>query len=324
MATSDAAPADTRTITVFAPATIGNVGPGFDVLGLALEHPGDHVIARRTEQPGVQLLAVRAADPALTSLPPLSGDNTACVAARQVLELLGVDWGLELELEKGLPVGSGLGSSGASAVAGAVAANALAGAPLSPAELLPACIAAEEAACAAAHGDNVAPALFGGFVLLRSDGAPIPLRSPLTLWIALITPAQSLPTREARAAIPDKIPRGEAVHNSAQLATLIYGVAAGDIEALKVAIDDRIAEPRRAPLIPGFVAVKRAALAAGALGSSIAGAGPSTFALCADEATAQAVATAMAETLHGLGIAARTIVSRVARDGARVIDAGTA
>ncbi len=279
------------------------------------------MIARRRETPGVCLLDVRGADPALTSLPPVSGDNTVCVAARQVLEQLGVQWGLELELEKGLPVGSGLGSSGASAVAGAVAANALAGAPLTAAELLPACVVAEAAACAAAHGDNVAPALFGGFVLLRSDGAPIPLRSPLTLWVAVVTPAQSLSTRQARAAIPNRIPRSEAVHNNAQLATLIYGVATGDLDALKVAIDDRIAEPRRAPLIPGFVAVKRAALEAGALGSSIAGAGPSTFALCADEATAQVVALAMGETLEGLGISGRTIVSPVARDGARVIDA---
>ncbi|MCK5798992.1 MAG: homoserine kinase [Deltaproteobacteria bacterium] len=309
-------------ITVFAPATIGNVGPGFDVLGVALEAPGDRVRARRVAEPGVRLLAVRAADPTLTILPPQSGDNTVCVAARQILETLDVNWGIELELDKGLPVGSGLGSSGASAVAGAVAVNALAGAPLTPAELLPACLAAEEVACAAAHGDNVAPGLFGGFVLLRGDGVPIPLRTPLTLWVALVTPQQSLSTRQARAVIPDKIPLREAIHNSAQLATLIYGVATGDLDALAVAIDDRIAEPRRAPLIPGFAAVKRAALKAGALGASIAGAGPTIFALCAKKEVAKSVSQAMGAALKGVGIAGQIRVTAVARDGARVIRAG--
>lgn len=310
---------DKDEITVFAPATIGNVGPGFDVLGLAVATPGDIVRARRVDESGARLIAVRRGDPQITTLPPCSNDNTACVAARAVLERLGVSWGVELQLEKGLPVGSGLGSSGASAVAAAVAINELAGRRLSRLEMLPACIAAEASACGAGHADNVAPALLGGFVLVRADGVAVPLETELALWVALVTPDQSLPTRKARAAIPAAIPRDEWVHNAGQLGTLIYALAKSDVELLRGAIDDRIAEPRRAHLIPGFLEAKRAALEADALGASIAGAGPTIFALCEDAPQAERVADAMAAALEQVGVDHRRRVSPVSSEGARLI-----
>ncbi|MBW2735052.1 MAG: homoserine kinase [Deltaproteobacteria bacterium] len=315
-------------VRVYAPASIGNVGPGFDVLGLCLESPGDRIFARRAEK-GVRMTRLVPLDekdcPAVVSvMPPMDARNTACVAATAVLERLGVDWGVELELYKGLPVGSGLGSSGASAVAAAVAVNELAGAPLRREELLFACAKAEGAACGAPHADNVAPALLGGFVLVRSNGSVTRIESPLSLWVAMVTPKAELPTREARAAIPTEIPLAEAVHNSAQLATMVYGLACGDLSLLQGAIDDHIAEPRRALMIPAFFEVKAAALQAGALGCSISGAGPSIFALCATEEMAQACEEAMSGALQEVPIAHRHWTSRVNTHGAQVDTRGEA
>ena len=296
-------------VSVLAPASIGNVGPGFDVLGLAIDGLGDRVLARRTDCPGVELLKISGTDL------PLSNDNTACVAARLVLEKLGVSWGLQLELEKGLPVGSGLGSSGASAAAAAYAANYLAGNPLDGRILLDACAEAEAAACGAAHRDNVAASLFGGFVLVRADGSYTKIDTDLKLAIALLTPAESLATRTARAAIPTELPRDETVANAAALATLVYAVAVNDSRLIRGAIVDQIAEPRRAHLIPGFLQTKEAALEAGALGASISGAGPTIFALCASMGDASVVSQAMARRYAALGLGYRRHVGCVAWRG---------
>jgi homoserine kinase len=302
-------------IRVFAPATIGNVGPGFDVLGAAVEALGDELEARRCAQPGAHLLEVTGA----AGL-QVAADNTACVAAREVLARLGAPWGVELRLHKGLPVGSGLGSSGASAAAAATAVSLLADAPLGPNALLDACAEAERSACGAAHRDNVAPALLGGFVIVRADGSATRVHTPLRLHVALATPQRSLSTRRARQAIPGAIPLDEVVHNTAQVATLIYALAAGEVGLLREALHDRIAEPRRAPLIPGFAQAKQAALAAGALGASISGAGPTIFALCADGAAATSAAAAMSAALHAQGEPHAIRATRIAERGARRIE----
>ncbi|MCC6751698.1 MAG: homoserine kinase [Deltaproteobacteria bacterium] len=300
-------------LSVFAPATVGNVGPGFDVLGLALEQPGDTVRARKHGDRDVVLRQVSGGH----SLPPQGAQNTAVVAACAVLELLGEPFGVELELHKGMPVGSGLGSSGASAAAAATAVNLLAGSPLSPAALIPACAEAERVACGSAHADNVAAALLGGVVLVRPDGHAVRLRTGLKLALALVTPAQELETRVARQVIPAAIPLGEVVANSAHLAQLVYGLAVSDAELLRGAIVDVIAEPRRAHLIPGFAEVKAAALGAGALGASISGAGPTLFSLCSDLTQAENVLAAMGAALDRAGRSYRGWVSRLADEGAR-------
>jgi homoserine kinase len=305
-------------IEVFAPATVANLGPGYDVLGLALERPGDRVRARRCEEPGVRLTRVTGDH----ALPPAGPHNTAAVAARLVLERLDESRGMELELHKGLPIGSGLGSSGASAAAAARATDLLCGTRLPEAELVQICAAAEAVACGSAHPDNVAPALLGGITLVRepSDVVRIELPETLELHLALVSPHQELPTRLAREAIPEKIPLADAVHNSAHLAALVYGLASGDLELVRRSMHDRIAEPRRAHLIEGFAEVKAAALDAGALGASISGAGPSIFALCADRAGADRARGAMSDALTRLGRPHDSRVSGISPRGARQVD----
>lgn len=299
-------------IDVFAPATVANLGPGYDVLGLALEAPGDTVRARRIDK-GVLLVKVDGE----FDLPPAGESNTASVAARLVLERLGNPCGVELELHKGLPMGSGLGSSGASAAAAAMAVNLICGAPLSVEELVQPCALAEQAACGSAHADNVTPALLGGITLVRSVSDVSRVRTPLALFVAVVSPRMELSTREARGAIPKEVPVKETVHNSAHTASLVYALAVGDLELLGRSMNDQIAEPRRAPLIPGFARVKGAALAAGAIGSSIAGAGPSIFALCESRSSCEAVGEAMSAELTRLGQPHVTHISAVADQGAR-------
>jgi homoserine kinase len=300
-------------VSVYAPATVGNVGPGYDVLGLALEAPGDTLRARRTDRPGVRLLRVTGE----FALPPADERNTACVAARLTLERLGSPFGLELELHKGLPIGSGMGSSGASAAAAATAANLLAGAPLLPEQLVSACAGAEAAACGAAHADNVAPALLGGVTIVRGPEDVSRVPTGLDLALALVSPADPLPTRRAREAIPGAIPTGEVIHNMAQVASLVLALTTDDAGLLRRALSDRIAEPRRAPLVPGFAEVKRAALEAGALGASLSGAGPTTFGLCLGREAAAAAADAMSAALDVLGIHHARRVAGLGRRGAR-------
>lgn len=306
----------TNRVTVFAPATVANLGPGYDVLGLALEQPGDRVTARRTERPGVRLVRVSGDAGAL---PPADDNNTAAVAARLVLERLEAPFGVDLELHKGLPLGSGLGSSGASAAAAATAVNLLAGTPLLPEELIAPCARAEAAACGAAHPDNVAPALLGGITLARSAEEVTRIHTGLDLFVAVVSPPLELPTREARAAIPREVPIGDAIHNCANLASMVYALAVGDIELVGKAMVDHIAEPRRAGLIPGFAAAKQAALDAGALGASISGAGPTLFALCKDRDTAELAGQAMGRAMEQVGPVPTVRVSAVAEQGARAI-----
>jgi len=309
----------TQHVTVFAPATVANLGPGYDILGLALESPGDTVHARRTGGDAVVLTRISGE----SELPPAGETNTAVVAARLVLERLDQPFGVELELHKGLPLGSGLGSSGASAAAAAWAVNLLAGSPLEPHQLVEPCARAEAAACGSAHADNVAPALLGGVVLVRSPDDVSAVRTGLDLFVAVVTPRLQLPTREARQAIPTEIPLVDAIHNCAHAASLVLGLVTGDLDLLRRVMVDRIAEPRRAGLIPGFAATKQAALAAGALGSSISGAGPSLFALCASRADAESASKAMAHALQReTGRLPAVLVSPIAARGAHEVTPG--
>jgi homoserine kinase len=302
------------TVSVFAPATVANLGPGYDVIGLALEAPGDTVHASRISGTTVRVSRVTGDH---DRLPPAGVENTAAVAARLTLERLGNPFGLELELHKGLPLGSGLGSSGASAAAGAFAANLLAGSPLAPEELVAACAQAEASACGSAHADNVTPALLGGVTLVRSATDVTRIHTALDLYVAVISPRQELSTRLSREAIPAEIPVAEAIHNVAHLASLVYALAVGDLDLLRRSLVDHIAEPRRAGLIPGFPEAKRAAMEAGALGASISGAGPAVFALCDTLEAARAAGGAMVAAFDG---EAALNVSPLAEQGAREVD----
>jgi homoserine kinase len=303
-------------VTAFAPGSIGNVGPGLDILGLAVAGAGDEVTVERT---GGDAIVVR--DPGHRDLPTDSKRHTSALAAREVLRRAAAEGiGLALSVRKGLPLSGGQGGSAASAVAGAVAVNHLLGSPLDRDTLLVACLEAE-AAVAGRHADNVAPSLFGGIVLVRTTDPPDVVRLPVPpdLRVAMVHPDQRLRTRDSRAVLPTDVPLATALHQAAQVAAIVAALGAADYALLGRALDDRIAEPARAKLLPGFAAAKRAALAAGALGASISGSGPTAFALARGDAGARAAGAAMVAAYADAGISATVRVADVDREGARVI-----
>ena len=309
-------------MTVFAPASVANVACGFDVLGFALAEIGDRVTARRTSGRGVTIAAITGDD---GRLPLEAARNTAGVAAAALLDAHGIADGVEISLEKGLPLASGLGSSAASAVAGAVAANALfdVGAPLD--ELLRCAVEGERVACGAAHADNAAPSLYGGFVLVRSmkpiDIVRLPV--PADLACAVLSPQLEVQTKAARQVLGDTVPLGAAIVQWANVGALVAGLHSGDYALIGRALHDAVAEPRRAALVPGFADVKRAALDAGALGCSLSGSGPAIFALCQGIDSARRVADAMRTALAAsAGVGGRTYVTALPCAGAQVTNPG--
>ena len=304
-----------REVRAFAPATVANLGPGFDALGMALAGPGDTVLARVADVPGVRIARIEGDGGALPRDPAL---NTASIAAARTLELAGIASGVELELHKGLPLGSGLGSSAASAAAAAYAVDCLFGNPLRKSDLVEPCLRAE-AAVSGRHADNVAAALYGGLVLVRRvdplDVVRLPVPEGLT--IAVVTPRFALSTRDARAVLPAAVDLVAHVRASADLAAFVGACFSGDMALLARSINDDIITPARASLIPGCLEVIRAALDAGALGSAISGAGPSIFALCRSPHSASAVASAMTSAFSRAGLDATSVVSGADAPGVR-------
>jgi homoserine kinase len=304
-----------RSVRAFAPATVANLGSGFDVLGMALMEPGDTVIARRTSGRGVRIAAVHGDGGRLSTD---ADKNTAGIAATLTLARAGIEAGIELELHKGLPLGSGLGSSGASAAAAAYAVNLLLGSPLRKAELIGPCVEAE-AAVAGRHADNVAPALLGGLILVRSldpaDFVRLPVPEGLTM--AVVTPRFEVNTRDARAALPADVSLSALVRASANLAAFVSACFSGDLGLLSRAMEDHVVTPARARLIPGCLDVIEAAMSAGALGSSISGSGPSMFALCRSERSAGDAVVAMQAAFMDAGLESTAVLSPADCPGVR-------
>lgn len=299
--------------TAFAPASVGNVGVGFDVLGHAFPALGDRVQASRGAEPGVRIVAIRGVTQAL---PHETERNTAGRAVQSLLDQARPPFGVELSIEKGIPLGSGLGGSAASAVAAVVAANELLDAPLAREALLPHAVAGETVASGSPHADNVAPSLLGGLVLtVGSMATRIPV--PATIRCVLVHPRMQLETRAARQMLAPSVPLPAFVRQSANLAGVIAGCWAADLALVRAALEDVIIEPQRAPLIPGFASVKAAALAAGAIGCSISGAGPSVFAWCEDGA-AGPVLHAMRDAFARAGLESDGWIAAIAGDGARI------
>jgi len=301
--------------TAFAPATVANFGPGFDVIGLAIDGIGDTVIVRHSKTPGVSIARIHGDDGALPTDP---AKNTAAIAAAETLKAAGIEANIEIELFKGLPLCSGLGSSAASAVAAAYATNQLLGSPLRKVDLIGPCIEAE-AAVSGRHADNVAPALLGGLVLIRSTDPPDLIRLPLPdgLTIVVVTPDHKLPTKDARAVLPKEIPLSTMVTSTAQVAGLVSACYSGDLSLLSRSLEDAVVTPARIGLIPGGQAALDAALGAGALGASISGAGPSLFALCRSTRSAQAAATAMTKEIAAAGLSSTVHLSAANCPGVR-------
>jgi homoserine kinase len=307
-------------VTAFAPATVSNVACGFDVLGFALEWPGDEVTARVV--PNGVLIDDIVGDAG--RLPREASRNTAGVAAQALLTRLGERRGVALTIRKGLPLSSGLGGSAASAVASVVAVDALLGARL-PLDALMACaFEGERVGAGSAHGDNIAPSLYGGFVLVRTPNPPDVVRLPVPagLTAVVVHPELEIETARARALLGDTVPLADAIRQWANLGAFVDALHRGDFALMARALEDTIAEPRRAPLVPGLAAIKQAATAAGALGCSLSGSGPSLFALCENAVSAKRVAAAMTASVKtAIGGEPQTYVSPIAPEGARVVSA---
>lgn len=307
--------AGARTASAFAPASVGNVGVGFDLLGHALEGIGDRVTATRIAEP---IVRVRGITGVVTDLPFDAENNTAARAVAAWRAALDLDFGVELEIDKGIPLGSGLGGSAASATAALTAANALLAEPLTPAQLYPYALEGERAASGSLHGDNVGPQLLGGLVLATPDRL-VPIPVPPGLIAVLVHPHFVLETRKAREALRGVFALSEFVAQSEGLALVLAGCYTSSFELIRRGLRDVLVEPRRSSLIPGFAAVKQAALDAGALGASISGAGPSVFAWFEQRDAATAAGEAMSAAFAEAGLASDILISAVANSGASVI-----
>ncbi len=322
----------TKMARAFAPASVSNIACGFDILGFALQSesedgpgPGDVVTASERGGGGPVRITAIAGDEG--RLPLEAERNTAAVAARALLDGEAPGAAVDLEIEKRMPLESGLGSSAASAVAAVVAVDALLGLELPPAALLRYALAGEVLASGGAHADNLAPSLLGGIVLVRSlepEPDVVELPAPEGLTCALVRPHADVNTKESRASLGRDLPLERAVTQWGNAAALVAALYRSDLELLSRALVDVVAEPVRAPGVPGFHEAKAAAIEAGALGCSLSGSGPALFALCDGPARAGRAAAAMAGAIESAaGVGCDRLVSRLPAPGARLIDGGS-
>jgi homoserine kinase len=311
-----------QSATASAPASIGNVGVGFDILGQAFDAARDVVTAVRDDKPGVRLMQVSGL---VHSLPGAPDKNTALAAAQAVLVAAGSPCGMRLSIVKGVPLSAGMGGSAASAVAAAAAANALLGEPFALEELLPFALEGERVASDPPHWDNVMASLLGGLVLAAREDPPLVQRLPAPEGVVaiLLHPEATVETRMARSILTLDVPLKLAVEHSRRVAAFVAGCATGDLELVRAGLEDLLVEPQRQHLVPALPEVKAAALAAGALGSSFSGSGPSVFAWALEE-NAEAVELAMSAAFAKAGVDARAYRAPVRSEGVRVLGADEA
>lgn len=309
-----------RSIKVFAPATVANVVCGFDVLGFAVDAPGDEVEMELTDAPGVVITAITGDD---GRLPLDAKRNTVSASVQHYLQHIGKsDQGVRIALHKKMPIGSGLGSSSASTVAGLFAINKLMGNLLSNDQLLPFAMKGEELACGYGHADNVAPALFGGFVLIRSYEPLDVIRLPYPegMHAAIVYPEVDVPTKDARQMIRSKVRLQDAVTQWGNVAGLVSGLFMKDYDLIGRSMVDVLVEPTRSILIPEFAEMRRLAMQHGAVGFGISGSGPSVFALTKDEASAKTITAALQQQLKRVNIRSLAFVSKVNERGPVVLE----
>lgn len=307
-----------QSIKVFAPATVANVACGFDILGFALDQPGDEVTISLTEGSDVTIEKIEGDEGRLPRDPSL---NSASVSVRSLLAALQIKQGVSLSITKKMPLGSGLGSSAASAAGAVYGLNRLLGDPLPVEELVVHAMEGERAACGSAHADNVAPSLMGGFVLIRSynplDIVRIPVKMPY--HCAVIKPHIEIMTQQARELLGGTVSLKSLVVQTGNLGGLIVGLMTDNHDLIGRSLVDVVAEPYRAKLIPGFSQMKKAALHAGALGCSISGSGPSIFALCTNAAIAEEAGAAMRQACSEEGMESSLYVTVVNFEGVREV-----
>jgi len=302
----------------FAPAGVGNVAVGFDILGHPIEGLGDKVSVTLIDEPVVRIDSITGV---VETLPLEPEANTATAGLLKLRHDLELSAGFAVSLHKGIPLGSGLAGSAASAVAAIVAAEMLLEKPLSPQQRYRYALLGETVASGSDQADNIAPCLNGGLTLVDAVGCGVRrIPVPDAIRCAVVFPDLVLETRDARQVLEGPFPLDVCVRQSAQLASFLTGCFTGDLELIRASLNDVLVEPRRAGLVPGFAEVKQAALDHDALGCSLSGSGPAVFAWCPDEAAARECASAMAEAFAGVGLAATTLVSRVNAPGAHIIE----
>lgn len=316
--------------TAFAPATVGNAGVGFDILGFAIEAVGDRITVTRTPRRGEVTIGHISG----SEVPMDAAKNTATVGLQQLCRDLGLGFGFQVDIRKGIPIGSGMGGSAASAVGAIVAANALLLEPLPKESLLKYAIAGEFVASGSRHADNAAPCLFGGLTLAmpgespemksdstsRSNAQVVHIPVPEEILCVLVHPEMRLDTRVARAVLKPEVPLKDHVRQSAHLAGFLAGCFRNDVELIRQGLSDLLIEPQRAHLIPGFAGVKAAALSHGALGCTISGAGPSVFAWVSSRTIAEEVRAAMVEAFLSAGLpSVEAWISPISQKGAGLV-----
>lgn len=305
-----------KVVKIFCPATIANLSCGFDVLGVCLDRVGDEMEVRATQEKGVVIKAIHGAD-----LPLEAAKNVAGVAAQAMLDALNPDFGVEIVIFKNIKAGSGIGSSAASAAGAVVGINALLENPLPRLELIPFAMQGEKLASGAAHADNVAPAILGGFTLIRSYEPldVIKLHTPPDLFATVIHPQIELKTSDARSIIKQQVALKKAIQQWGNVGGFVAGLYTENYELIGNSLQDVIVEPLRAMLIPKFDEVKHAALSNGALGCGISGSGPSIYSLCKGESNALRVADAIRAVYAGVGVDFDVHISPVNETGARIL-----
>jgi len=308
-----------REVRVFAPATVSNIACGFDIMGFALEEPGDELVLRLSGEPGVRIVSITGDDGKLTWE---VAKNTAGKPLLSMTETLGISCGIEMEIHKQMPLGSGLGSSAASAVASVFALDRLLNLNLSRSELLAYAIEGEQIASGSIHADNVAPCLYGGFTLIRGYNPIdiVEIAVPPELHCTILHPGIEIMTKESRNLLPGKIPLRSAVTQWGNTAGLIAGLLKCDYGLISRSLQDVVIEPVRSLLIPGFQEIKKAAIENGALGCSISGSGPSIFALSRSYESAVSIGDAMYKAMTLAGLTGEVYISRINKEGPRVLD----
>lgn len=308
----------TDSATVFAPASVGNVAVGYDVLGSAVDGLGDRITVRRLDDPVVRVGAVSGC---VDELPTEPSQNTAGAALLSLVENTAVEGGFEVSIEKGIPLGSGLGGSAASAVGAVVGAASLLPGSWSEDDLLPHALAGEAVASGSRHPDNVVPILLGGLVLTRAVDPPdlVSIPVPARIRCVLVRPDLMIPTREARDLLPNTVPVSACVEQAAHLGAFVAGCHRNELGLVGRSLRDLLVEPYRADLVPGFYDVQSAAMEAGALGCSLSGAGPTMFAWCAGAADAETARDAMVDAFGQHDLATESWIASIPRAGARVV-----
>lgn len=304
-------------IKIFSPATVANVACGFDVLGFCLDSVGDDMVIRKTDKKGIHITKIEGFE-----LPYEAELNVAGVSALAMYDAIDVDFGFEIEIYKNIKPGSGIGSSAASAVGSVFGMNELLGRPFNKTQLTEFAIKGEAIASKCEHADNLAPALFGGFTLVKSI-APVQILeipSPDDLYATIIHPQIEIKTSESRAVLPKGVPLSDAITQWANLGSLVHALHTSDYDLISDSLNDVIVEPYRCTLIPHFNEVKKAAIDSGALGAGISGSGPSIFSLSKSMQTALNVKDAMNDIYINTGIEFEIHVSKINTEGVKIID----